>query len=136
MLGVVLLTIAAVLHGYWAIANNPKGITLAVPQKNGAPAFVPTRVATFLVAICLAAMAGLLASSIGWLPKASTAFWPKIALWLCAVIFALRAIGERHYVGMLKTVRNSRFAQLDDLLFTPACLLLSTIFIVTAMMIA
>ena len=54
---------------------------------------------------------------------------PEVLLtWLCyALALALfaRAIGDFKYVGFFKRVRDSRFAGLDTLLFSPLCLLLA-----------
>ena len=80
-----------------------------------------------VVAIGLCAMAAVLALQIGWLdlpalPRDGSIV--KIATWLIAAAFALRAIGDFRYVGFFKRIRDSRFAHLDTIAYSPlfACL--------------
>ena len=42
-----------------------------------------------------------------------------------AVIFFLRFVGEFSYVGIFKRHKNSKFARMDTLLYSPLCLFLS-----------
>jgi len=45
-------------------------------------------------------------------------------IWLLAVIFIFRAIGDFHYVGMFKKVTNTKFGKMDTKCFIPLCLYL------------
>lgn len=38
------------------------------------------------------------------------------------ILFLLRAIGERRYVGIFKRVRGTPFAKNDDRVFVPLCI--------------
>jgi hypothetical protein len=52
----------------------------------------------------------------------------RVLSWLCdalALGLLARAIGEFKYVGFFKRVRDSKFARLDTLLYSPLCLLLA-----------
>jgi uncharacterized protein DUF3995 len=42
-----------------------------------------------------------------------------------AIVFMVRAIGDRRYVGFFKRVRGTRFARLDTRIYSPLCLALS-----------
>jgi hypothetical protein len=52
--------------------------------------------------------------------------WIEAAVWLCASAFSLRVIGDFRYVGLFKSIRGTRFAHYDTLVFTPLCLFLAT----------
>jgi hypothetical protein len=45
----------------------------------------------------------------------------EVGAWLIAAVFALRAIGDFRYVGFFKRIRDSRFARLDTLAYSPLC---------------
>jgi hypothetical protein len=42
-----------------------------------------------------------------------------------ALVLLLRAVGDFHYVGFFKRIRNTRFAKMDTLIYTPLCLALA-----------
>jgi hypothetical protein len=96
-----ILTLLGVLHLYWACGGT-WGKSATVPTIDGKPVIHPTPLTTVIVAVGLFAMAALVAV--------------KIALWLIAAIFFLRALGDFRYVGFFKRVPDSRFADLCLLL--------------------
>jgi hypothetical protein len=51
----------------------------------------------------------------------------QIAAWLIAAVFALRAIGDFRYVGFFKRIRDSKFARLDTLAYSPLCAALAVL---------
>lgn len=122
----ILLVISG-LHVYWAMGGNG-GLRVSVPEQNGGRAFQPGRVATLVVALLFGAMALFFLYKIGHLSGLDP-FVPKwlsrYGLWVLAVVFGLRAIGDFRYVGFTKQVRSTRFAQLDTYLYSPLCLLMS-----------
>jgi hypothetical protein len=119
----VVFTVLAVLHVFWAFRGV--GTSVAIPEVDGKPAFVPTRAQTLAVAMALtlAALVVLLRSS--WIAVPGLPAW--LPRWGCrglGTILLLRAIGERRLVGFFKTVRGTRFARWDTWLFSPLCALL------------
>ncbi len=119
---VVLLMLAGV-HVYWA-AGGKAGRGAAVPSANGRPVLRPSAFGTAMVAVGLGIMAALLALRIGWLNLAALpgdGVVVRVGVWLIAVVFALRAIGDFRYVGFFKRVRDSSFARLDTLAYSPLC---------------
>jgi hypothetical protein len=44
--------------------------------------------------------------------------------WVLCFIFIIRAIGEFKYIGFFKTIKNSKFAELDTKFYSPLCLYL------------
>jgi hypothetical protein len=46
-------------------------------------------------------------------------------IFILAILFALRAMGDFHYVGFFKKVKSTPFALYDTKYFSPFCLYLS-----------
>jgi hypothetical protein len=49
----------------------------------------------------------------------------KVGLCGLAMIFALRAIGDFHWVGFFKSVRHTPFARNDTRFFSPLCVVIA-----------
>jgi hypothetical protein len=43
-------------------------------------------------------------------------------MWIIALLFPLRTIGDFQYFGFFETVTNTKFARWDTILFSPFCL--------------
>lgn len=120
---ILILLLLAGVHFYWA-AGGKAGKGAAIPAANGRPVIKPSAFGTMMVAVGLCAMAAVLALRTGWLdlpelPRDGSIV--KIATWLIAAAFALRAIGDFRYVGFFKRIRDSRFARLDTIAYSPLC---------------
>jgi hypothetical protein len=97
----------------------------AVPSVDGKPLFAPSARATVAVGVVLLLFAVLVAATGGLLPLAipdRLLSWASLALSLGLLA---RAIGEFRYVGFFKRVRDSRFARMDTLVYSPLCLALA-----------
>ena len=127
MTAIALATVLAFLSGlhiYWVLGGR-WGWGAAIPQVDGRPAFTPSRFATLLVALGLAAAAVLPLVRAGTLPFPVP---PRLSQWstvLLALIFFIRAVGDFRRVGFFKRVRGTPFAIWDTRLFSPLCLLLA-----------
>jgi hypothetical protein len=120
---IVILIVLAGVHAYWA-GGGKAGKGAAIPTAGGRAMLKPSALGTAMVAFGLLTMAALLAVTIGWVNPPAFAYehdLVKIAAWLIAAVFALRAIGDFRYVGFFKSVRDSRFARLDTLAYSPLC---------------
>jgi hypothetical protein len=118
------LAFLSALHIYWAFGGR-WGWGAAIPQIDGRPAFTPSRFATLLVALGLAAAAALPLVRTGTFPFPIP---PWLAQWsavLLALIFFIRAVGDFRLIGFFKRVRGTHFAFWDTRLFSPLCLLLA-----------
>jgi hypothetical protein len=118
----ILLALAGI-HVYW-VAGGKAGRGAAIPSNAGRPVLKPSPFATALVAAVLCVMAAFVALHIGWLRVpflAGDSVIVRGCAWLIAAVFALRAIGDFRYVGFFKAVRDSRFARLDTLAYSPLC---------------
>lgn len=120
---ILILLALACVHVYWA-AGGMAGKGAAIPTAQGRPVIKSSALGTVLVAAGLCAMAGWLALQIGWLDLPALPGGRrlvKFGAWLIAAVFALRAVGDFRYVGFFKTIRESRFARLDTLAYSPLC---------------
>ena len=116
--------VLALWHARLAL-SPPSGESAAVPSVSGTPLFAPSAGATWTVAVVLLMFACLVAATAG-LVKVGTP--QRILVWLSyalALGLAARAVGEFRYVGLFKRVKDSRFARLDTLVYSPLCLALA-----------
>lgn len=116
------------LHVYWAFGGR-WGRGAVIPEHEGKRAFVPGPGPTWIVTVAVVAAGAAL------LAEAGIAAWPvssglvRTIAWLCAAVFALRAVGEFNYFGLFKKRRQTAFARMDTYLYTPLCAFLSATFV-------
>ncbi len=111
--------VLGVLHLYWVLTGQP--LKSVVPTtKEGQPVFRPGRMAALLVAATLLGFAALL-----WVSLGTATGWVRPGLAVGAVALLARAVGDGRYIGFSKSIRGTRFAQLDDEVFTPSVVLLA-----------
>ena len=101
------------------------GRSATVPEINGQPVFVPTRLACFAVAALLAVAAWVLLVGSGHLPSFGVPWLGTVGPVAVGLVLLARAVGDFKYVGFFKTVRESRFAVLDTWFYSPLCALLA-----------
>jgi hypothetical protein len=126
---IVILLLAAAVHVYWA-AGGKAGKAAAVPTTEGRAVITPSPRGTMMVAAGLCVLAAAVALRIGLLRLpglTDDTILVRIAAWLIAAVFALRAIGDFRYVGFFKRVRDSKFARLDTLAYSPLCAVLAVL---------
>ncbi len=114
--------VAAGFHVAWA-AGSTAGVADALPQRAGTrrPLREPSTVAVLAVAAALVSY-GLVvvANALG----ADGAWWRWLGVAALVVLLA-RVVGDGRYVGVLKRVRDTRFARADDRYWTPVVGLLA-----------
>ena len=105
--------------------SDVSGESAAVPSVDGKPLFKPSTKSTIAVGIVLVFFALLVAATSGFLsPRLPSSLLVWLTYALALGLFA-RAIGDFKHVGFFKRVRESRFARMDTLLYSPLCLLLA-----------
>jgi hypothetical protein len=127
LIAILLCSILAALSGmhiYWALGGTG-GKGAVIPEDGGRPLLKPRRVVTFGIAGGLALAASVAALRGGLFGPAGDHVGVRIAAAVLGVLFAGRAIGECHYVGLFKRVKGTRFARWDTWLFTPLCVLIA-----------
>jgi Protein of unknown function (DUF3995) len=122
---VVAATVAALgfLHIYWAVGGRI-GESAAIPQVNGASAFVPSRSATLLVAAALLFAATVVAIAGGLINVNGYGGIFRILAFGLSATFLARAVGDFRLVGFFKRIRGTQFARLDTIAYSPLCLVL------------
>jgi len=113
----------SLVHVYWLVGGEV-GRLAAIPEIDGTPVFQPSTLSTFVVAMGLAMCTLLIAATAGilTLPLSHAVLaWLTRAL---AVVLLIRAIGDFRLVGFFKRIRDSRFARLDTVVYSPLCLAL------------
>lgn len=113
------LLVIAGLHVYWAFGGRWGG-EAALPRKaDGTLLFKPGVAGCLVVALSLAAIAGVCAVTMRLPPVGlSVATW---IFWVMTAVFALRVLGGFQYVGLFRKVRTTDFAAMDAKVYTPLC---------------
>lgn len=120
LVAAILIGLAA-LHGYWA-AGGRRGIAAAAPTgPDGQPVFRPGPAGTLAVAVALAVAALLVLMQAQVVPFGSSSALTHGGAWAVGGAFALRAVGDFRYVGVLRRVKDTAFASRDRALYTPLC---------------
>jgi hypothetical protein len=126
LLAVLIATVLAslsTLHLYWAVGGR-WGHAAALPERSGQPAFRPGAMATLLVAALLAAASLLVLGRVGLGPAARLGLLTHVGAWIIAGVFLLRGLGDFRLIGVFRSVRDTRFAWWDRLLYTPLSIVL------------
>jgi Protein of unknown function (DUF3995) len=127
IINTAIFVVLSALHFYWA-AGGTKFSESAIPTNtNGNLIFRPSPLATIIVAIGLLGFGLVMLANLGifltWLsPKIV-----RIATWAIIAIFGLRAMGDFRYVGFFKKIKNTTFAKNDTKIYSPLCLIISTL---------
>jgi len=112
------------LHIYWACGGR-WGSAMAVPSRGEGPLFTPSKPATVVVATLLLMAAIIIFLRVDLPASRTLEFVTRWGAWTLTAIFTLRAIGDFHWIGFFKTVRETGFGTLDSWLYSPLCLLLA-----------
>lgn len=121
----LILSFLAGIHFYWALGGK-WGITAVLPtDEKGTRKLNPGLISTLLVSIALASIGILYAVksklfSLTFMPN----WLLKYGLYISAVVFLLRVIGDFNYVGFTKKIKKTTFAKNDSKWFSSVCLFL------------
>ena len=121
---IAVIVALSLVHVYWLVGGEG-GRLAAIPEIDGTPVFQPSTLSTFMVAMGSAMCTLLIAATAGilTLPLSHAVLaWLTRAL---AVVLLIRAIGDFRLVGFFKRIRDSRFARLDTVVYSPLCLALA-----------
>jgi hypothetical protein len=126
----LVLAALSMTHIYWALGGR-RGQSAVVPTMGDRPLISPSTGATLTVAALLALSAIIVVgAAAGWTPTAVF----RVGCVGIAVVLLARSIGDRRYFGLLKRVRDTKFARRDTQVYTPLCLALAAM--VTAVAVA
>lgn len=115
--------VLSLLHVGWALGWR-RGKVQVLPQRDGAPLFRPGPLSTLTVAAVLFLAALIVTQRAGLGRELLPAALVGPGCWGVSMALVLRAIGEFRYVGFFKRVRDTAFARMDTLVYSPLALLL------------
>ena len=121
----------SVIHLYWAFF--PKRIPSAkiIPYVEGKPALYPTPIKACIVAVFLALIA-IFTVELAF-PFINFPSWLlKLGGPTLALVFLIRALGDFHFVGFFKSIKDSEFAFYDTRFYSPLCVMLGMLFLILA----
>lgn len=119
----IVFMVLGAAHAYWA-AGGRAGWALVIPSLDGQPAFRPTRLGTAAVALALFAAGAIVAAAAGRLALPIPPLTGRVLAGLLALVLFARVVGDFRWYGMFKRVRDTAFARLDTLVYTPLCAVL------------
>lgn len=127
-LSLAIIAFAAGFHLYWAVGGR-SGYSVSLPQRaDGVPVMAHRlpwwRPAAGVVALCLILLALLLLDRAGHLRLPLPDEAVRLALLAVGAAFVARALLPNRYVGLFKSLRTTRWARYDTLLYSPLFLLL------------
>lgn len=115
------------IHTYWALGGT-WGTDIVLPTNpNGQTMLQPSPLMTIVVSGGLFIFAAYYMLSAGWVNFHLPRWLQLLAGWGIPSIFLLRAIGDFNYVGLFRKVTDTPFGKNDRLIFTPVCILISTL---------
>jgi hypothetical protein len=129
LLGACILFAVGLLHVFWALGGR-WGHRSALPQEDGKRAFSPGTGITLLVALLITSAGMILLFQSNLIDLPVSYLIVRIGAWVCAGVFALRAIGEFNHFGIFKKKRDTTFSTMDTFLYVPLCAFLSLAFII------
>lgn len=124
-LAAFIFALLGAIHVYWAKGGG-FGSAAVIPERDGKPAFTPGPAATLAVAGGLFAACAVMvdrSGSVRLMPRRLS----RLGSLTLALIFAGRAVGNFSTVGFSKGERGTKFATLDDRVYSPLCALLSAL---------
>ena len=108
----LIFIILGLIHFYWAFGGT-RALNKALPTTvNGGKLFNPGRFSTLILGFILLFFAYIVLKI-------------EDGIFILAVLFALRAVGDFHHIGFFKKVKSTPFAIYDTKYFSPLCLYLA-----------
>lgn len=133
VLAIILFTIflfLSALHVYWAVGGRC-GSQAVFPTKDDRTApTMPGAIPTLMVAVGLLFVALFMLVQAGLLNFVLPGWLNTYGLWILALLFIVRAIGEFRYVGFFKKIRNTKFGQYDTKYYSPLCLSIGVLILI------
>lgn len=112
----------SLIHFYWGLGGAWGAQAVLPTASDGKKTMSPGMVECFVVAVGLLGFGLFVLIKAGVLFFALPAWMLAYGLWVIAVIFMLRAIGDFKYVGFFKRIKQTKFARNDTKFYSPLCL--------------
>lgn len=127
-----ILTLISGLHIFWAFGGKWGGSAVLPSKTGGGKVFAPGMTLTLIVAIMVMAAALLLLAQNDLLNAYPPDSYTKWGCGICAFVFLIRTIGDFKYIGFTKSIKETAFAINDTRYYSPLCLFLAVVFVVSA----
>jgi hypothetical protein len=136
VLSLAIITFAASFHLYWA-SGGRIGFSVSLPQQpEGVPVMARRlswwRPAAAGVALALVVLGALLLGRARLLILPIPDEVTRAALLIVGLAFIARALAPNRFVGLLKSLRTTRWARYDTRLYSPLFLLLGVLILAQA----
>ena len=136
LISIVLITLFMALSGlhfYWGLGGRWSwGATIPSAEDN-TPIIHPSWRSSFVVGSGLLTFGILVLVKAGLVNFELPVWLSSYGLWMVAVIFIMRAIGEFRYVGFFKRVKKTTFGEMDTKYYSPLCLMIGILTIILQM---
>lgn len=127
-----ILTLISGLHIYWAFGGRWGGSAVLPSKPGGGNLFTPGMKETLVVAVMVMAAALLLLAQSDLLTAYPPDNYTKWGCLICAFVFLIRTVGDFKYIGFTKSIKGTAFAINDTRYYSPLCLFLAVVFVVSA----
>jgi len=130
LLSITFFTIS-IIHIYWGLGGK-WGTKAAIPTTAAKAAlFKPGPISCFTVALTILGFGILVLNKTKLISLNLPHLIIDYGLYALALIFILRAIGDFKYIGFTRKINNTLFARMDQKYYSPLCLLISILLILT-----
>ena len=128
-LSIVFYTLGA-LHIYWGLGGK-RALEQTLPTTTtGKKVLSPKLYHSMIVGIALVSFGIFYFIKSGTIDIHLPDLISNYGGWFISVLFSLRAVGDFKFVGLFKNVKETLFARLDTILFTPLCLTIGAVGII------
>ena len=126
--------ILGLIHFNWVIGGE-FGFAESLPtNEKGVRVLNPKKIESFIVGLGLTVFGIFYLQRSGFIsinmPNAITVYGG----WFIPSIFIIRAIGDFNYIGFFKRIKQTNFGKLDSKFFSPLCLLIGVLGLITQVM--
>ena len=123
----IIFTVLAILHFYWAF-GGAWGFKNAIPtNEQGIQILKPTTTDSIIVGIVLLLFGLFYVLALKLKRVKILVLARNMGLWMIPMLFVARALGDFKYVGFFKQVKETEFANLDTMFYSPLCLIIGLI---------
>lgn len=126
ILTIIFFTLS-IIHFYWALGGK-WGFESAIPSNaQGIKILQPSTVDCIAIGSLLLLFGFLYYFSETSLKNKFLDSIRKLLLWIIPIIFLIRSIGDFRFIGFFKQVKGTEFANLDNVFYSPLCLIIAVI---------
>lgn len=123
----IIFLLLSILHFYWAFGGQLWFLDVLPSNLSGSKRVNPGMMSSLIIAFGLLFLALITLGNRGLFHKNIKAKYFRYGTLVIAIIFFLRVIGDFKFIGLFKTITQTRFAINDTRFFSPLCLFIGLI---------